>query len=167
MTRGANQFMNPFTDEQYALLERMVAEDKSWSEIGEACGHSPASCSTTYSVRKNGGPPKIGPHRLWAAEDLARLKHMRDVHHMGFSQIGRELGRTASSCNTKYNVATDDPTPLHGMPEPGARITVTPAALADRDARYRLWLQQSPVAALMGDPLPGRSALDQKRSMQA
>jgi hypothetical protein len=40
------------------------------------------------------------------------------------------------------------------------------AALEDRDRRYELQAQQSLTAAFFGDPLPGRSALDQRRAEQ-
>jgi hypothetical protein len=39
----------------------------------------------------------------------------------------------------------------------------SPAALADRDRREALRDQQSLTAAFFGDPLPGMSALDQRR----
>jgi hypothetical protein len=162
---GKNQTSNPFTAEQWELLEQMVAEGKSWTEIGHACGHTANSCSTTYHVRKQ-QPARKGAHRPWCAEDMARLKHMRGVLHMAFPDIGRELGRTTSACHTKYLVITSGLSPLHGPAEAGNSVKVTPAAIADRNARYQAWLVQSPVAALMGDPLPGRSALDQKRSAQ-
>lgn len=158
---AANGTTNPFTDQQYSLLLQMVADGKSWTEIGESCGHAADSCSTTYHRRKKQPPRKDG-HQLWCAEDKARLKHMRGVLHMSFQDIGRELGRTAASCNTKYLVMRDEPDPRHGYPELGMRVSVTPAALADRDARYQAWLQQPAAAALMGDPLPGRSALDMR-----
>ena len=39
----------------------------------------------------------------------------------------------------------------------------SPMALADRDRREALRDQQSLTAAFFGDPLPGMSALDQRR----
>jgi len=40
------------------------------------------------------------------------------------------------------------------------------AALEDRDRRYELQAHQSLTAAFLGDPLPGRSALDRRRAEQ-
>ena len=42
----------------------------------------------------------------------------------------------------------------------------SPSALKDRDRRYELQAKQSLTAAFFGDPLPGRSALDQRRAEQ-
>jgi hypothetical protein len=170
MRVGKNQTTNPFTAEQFVLLEHMVADGKSWTEIGAACGHSPNSCSTTYSVRRKAAearklqdaPPGKDGRKSWLIEDVARLVHMRDVLHMSFQDIGRALGRTTASCHAKYNMRQQEPSPVHGQPEAGMRVTVSAAAIADRDARYQAWLRQSPAAALLGDPLPGRSALDQR-----
>ena len=49
----------------------------------------------------------------------------------------------------------------HCRPEP--RVTPTKAAQADRDRRYLLE-PASVTAALLGDPLPGYSAWDQKNA---
>ncbi|HVI65121.1 MAG TPA: hypothetical protein VM910_21435 [Bradyrhizobium sp.] len=46
------------------------------------------------------------------------------------------------------------------------KITPCPSALADRERLYELRAQQSLTAAFFGDPLPGRSALDQRRAEQ-
>lgn len=161
-----NGTTNPFTDEQYALLVQMLADGRSWTEIGEACGHSANSCSTTHSRRQKQASaaaqlPSKSKGMPWSAEELARLRYLRDVLRWQFKAIGRDLGRTESSCNTKYVVSTDGPV-THGQLEAGMRVAVTPEALADRDARYQLRMQQSPIAALLGEPLPGRSALDQR-----
>ncbi len=95
----------------------------------------------------------------WTAAEIARLRHLRDIDHMAFQDIARELVRTEKSCHAKY-WAMRESILLTRQPEAGMRINVTPEAIADRDARYQLRMQQSPVAALLGDPLPGRSALD-------
>jgi hypothetical protein len=42
-----------------------------------------------------------------------------------------------------------------------------PLALADRDRREALRDQQSLTAAFFGDPLPGMSALDRRRTERA
>jgi hypothetical protein len=167
-----NGTTNPFTAEQYAMLEQMLADGKSWTEISAACGHTANSCSTTHGRRQKQAAvaaqlPAKSKGKLWDAEEVSRLRYLRDVLRWDFKAIGRDLGRTDASCNTKYNVITEGPTPVHGQPEQGMRVAVTPAALADRDARYQLRMQQSPIAALLGEPLPGRSALDQREKRSA
>jgi hypothetical protein len=161
-----NGTTNPFTAEQHSLIKQMVADGKSWTKIGDVCGHSPNSCSTTYHARKN-QIAKKGTPMPWCAEEMVRLKYLRDVQHKSYQDIGRELGRTAASCNTKHNVLTEGSVPQHGQIQQGMRVPVTAAALADRDQRYQLRMQQCPIAALLGEPLPGRSALDQRNRSQA
>lgn len=100
--------------------------------------------------------------RPWPKDEVARLVHMRDVLHMSFQDIGRDFGRSIAACESKYNVFKKEWAPRHDSGWAGNSIKATPEAIADRDARYQLWLQQPAAAALMGDPLPGRSALDQR-----
>ncbi len=97
--------------------------------------------------------------RHWIPAEDARLIHMRDVDHASIQNISRELKRTRDACKCRYTL-------LHKRTEPDpirARIDL----IADRDARYRAGMRQSAAAALMGDPLPGRSALDQRRQSEA
>ena len=46
------------------------------------------------------------------------------------------------------------------------QLRPSPSALQERDRQYELQAQQSLTAAFFGDPLPGRSALDQWRAEQ-
>jgi hypothetical protein len=109
--------------------------------------------------------------KQWSDEEIARLHHMRDVLHLPFQDIGLELGRSREACKIKYNTIEQGRIlscdALDRGERNGLRVSVTREALADRDARYQAWLRQSPAAALMGDPLPGRSALDQRRQSEA
>ena len=168
----------PFTDSQYQLLVQMKADGKSWTEIGEACGHSANSCSSTYCMRQRRAADRAAPatgHRYvkrdlrqkWPDADVERLLYKRDVEHKPFHVIDTELGRGVDCSRHKYQAIKAGASPRHGPPEEGNRIQISPAAAFDRDARYQARLLQSPAAALMGDPLPGRSALDQKRGQQA
>lgn len=104
--------------------------------------------------------------KAWPKADEEELLRRRDEEHQSFPEIDAAMGRTPRSCRAKYHQLKADPNPRRGMPEPGMRVAVTPAALADRDARYRLRMLQPAAAAIMGDPLPGRSALDQKRGVE-
>ncbi len=91
---------------------------------------------------------------LWTRDEDTRLIHMRDVDHASIQDISRELKRTRDACKCRYTL-------LHKRTEPDP-IHAPIDLIADRDARYRAGMRQSAAAALMGDPLPGRSALDQR-----
>jgi hypothetical protein len=46
-------------------------------------------------------------------------------------------------------------------------VVAPPAVLAERDQRMQAAAAQDACAALLGDPLPGRSALDERRQREA
>jgi hypothetical protein len=159
--------LHAWTPDQLALLDQMAADGKSsWDEIGEACGHTGPSAQSTYCRRRhlaeavgNAMPRKDG-RKPWSQVEIAEMVHLRDVEKLTFWEIDARLGRKKGSSNSKYHMV-DCATPLHGPAEAGANIKITPAQLADRDARKRLE-HSSLTAAFCGDPLPGRSALDQR-----
>jgi len=107
-----------------------------------------------------------GQRKCWNKDNVQRLMHLRDIEHKPFQAIGIELGRTAKSCHAKY-CSVQEANLLSRQPEAGTRLNISPEVIADREARYLLRMQQSPIAALMGDPLPGRSALDLKHLVTA
>jgi len=89
---------------------------------------------------------------LWTPAEDALLLRMRDVEHQPFQEIIRHLDRTRDACKARYTLLKKE-----------SDIVRAPIdTIADRDERYQLWLRQPAPAVLMGDPLPGRSALDMR-----
>lgn len=164
MKRKPIKRLTDWTPDQLDLLEKLGAEGKlSWDEIGEACGHSKGSAQSTYHRRRllaeAGGKslPRKDGKRAYTPEEDAEICSLV-AQGITRVEIAKRLNRSAGSVIDRYYRIRSSA--HRGRPEPGTQVPVTPSALADRDARYRLRLQQSQVDELMGDPLPGRSARD-------
>ena len=99
--------------------------------------------------------------RQWTDEEFARLVHMVEVDHLGFTEIGQRLGRGTSTCYQKYHYANSvRAQSAHDQQLPRA----SERAINERD-RYNAALHARDLTAtLCGDPPPGYSALDRKRS---
>jgi hypothetical protein len=95
--------------------------------------------------------------RPWSAEDVTRLFEMIEIEGVSFPDCDKHFSRGKNACATKYY--SERSRRFAGPREENERIA---PLLAERDERDRLRLQQSPIAALMGDPLPGCSALDER-----
>lgn len=107
-----------------------------------------------------------GPKNYWLAADVARLVNLRDVDRLAFPAIAEMFpGRTKKDCANKYYL------------EQARRANTASPTIAVRERIRRSGKQiiealQKPMrlpehatltAALFGDPLPGRSALDRQR----
>lgn len=101
----------------------------------------------------------------FTAELTAQLLHLRDVEGLSFPEIDKRLGRKPKSSAIKYAMLKGPQNPRKAV---GERVQAdnrpAPQLIADAQARARL---QHPTitAAFFGDPLPGRSALDQRRGV--
>ena len=103
---------------------------------------------------------------LWTPAEDALLLRMRDVEHLPFQEIIRHLNRTRDACKARYthlNRTRDACKARYTLLKKEPEFVRAPIdTIADRDERYQLWLRQPAAAALLGDPLPGRSALDMR-----
>lgn len=151
------------------LLEKLRADNYDWETISARCGHTIGSCKTTLSniqarrAAQAAGKIVKAPRakqRAWTEEECARLLHLKEVEKKTWREIDALLGRRKGTSHSKY-IAIRDPLPV-SMIEPANRVVLSEKALAERAARQRLE-HQSLTAAFCGDPLPGYSALDQKR----
>lgn len=163
------QHSRPWLPDQKALLQQLRAEGKDWPEIGQRCGHSAQSCHAAHN--KYFGTGRLSDELLaqrkrvmrpWTKADAEELVHDVEVLKLPFDKCDAKFGRSIGGCRCKYQSIKKKPvrTPSRGHSEPGEHIGITLAMIADRDARDRLRWQQPATALLMGDPLPGRSALD-------
>lgn len=103
--------------------------------------------------------------RSWSLSEAESLLYKRDIEGLEFKQIADDLGRTKISCVAKYTALKTGPSPTYSCREDGAHITASASEMLDREVRYQLWLKQNPIDALLGVPLPGRSALDERQRL--
>lgn len=151
----------PWTPEQLETLQRMgAAQDRDWDDISAACGHSAGSCSTTLNklLRRIadgrgiafGKADPRNPKRYWCAADVVELKRLCTVEQRTFPEIDKALGRPPGASAWKFRSLRD---------LPPAGVILTRAIHAPKYVPAH----KSLTAAFFGDPLPGRSALDQRQ----
>lgn len=98
-----------------------------------------------------------GNLRRWTAAENAELLRRCDAGEP-FETLAGDLGRSADACKQRYNILKRPVTVIAvGRADPA--VTAAEAARLRRDPP----VHQSITAWFCGDPLPGRSALDQMR----
>lgn len=126
---------NPLTVDELELAKKLRREGETWAAIGRTLGKRDNTVRAAVSV-------EFREHRAMLAAAWSRRRRTRP-DSMGDIGVGPEC-----------------PRPHNG--EPPERLHIPPEVLEDRDRRREL----DPIsitAALLGDPLPGRSALDQRK----
>ena len=142
-------------DEVATLLRLRDVESRTFTAIGLVVGRSGRCCSFKYRKLR---PHAVNPMRPWSSDDLAALQRLREVDGLTWSAIGRLLGRNLSSCHGRYHCMR------RLVVEPKRERVPAPAAVfAERAARQALQHRDF-TSEFFGDPLPGRSALDQRRA---
>jgi hypothetical protein len=136
------------------------------AEIAERFGRSAKACLQRINrmkmqareaewARQNGRSPK---RRMMAFTDLeaAEVLRLRDELHWTFRSIDKHLGRRPGVCCQRYHHLKATSRRSRDLPRQCApalqAAVVQPPAPMHRDI----------TAAFFGDPLPGRSALDQR-----
>lgn len=159
-----NNKAKPWTPEQYELLKRLGAtENPDWDDIALQCGHSRGSCRTTlnrllreiaqaHDVNYGRDDPRH-PKRRWTNAHVAELRCLRTVEGRPFPEIDRLLGRPDGASAQKFRSLRPEPERAPNGIE--RRAIHAPKAVPEHT---------SLTAAQLGDPLPGRSALDRLRA---
>lgn len=151
----------PWTPEQFTTLEQMHGEGHTWLEIVSACGHTKRSCQTTLSrLRRDRliGKTTVTGHSGWSAAQDAEMIHLREVEKLVWNSIDNRVGRSLGASQSRYSrllAAAGREVKTRGRPDL--------ELLRERDARKHME-HPTLTAAFFGDPLPGRSALDEYRA---
>lgn len=100
---------------------------------------------------------------FWLASDVAQLMRLRDVDGLSFPQISETFpGRTKKDCANKYYLEQAKRSNTAAARTPVYRRS-RHEIVAALQVPGRLTEHTTLTAAFFGDPLPGRSALDQRR----
>lgn len=108
----------------------------------------------------------------WSRPDLERLFELRNTDKLVWREIATHFpGRSLEQCAMAYHYHHDTTTNLLKPEVKRAPRSVAPAPRAiearlDRERRVLL-THHTITAAVFGDPLPGRSALDRRNSGDA
>jgi hypothetical protein len=141
-----------WTVDQLTLLEKLEAQKLPWRDIADRIGRNEASCQTAMTKlrkqrRREAGLPEVTVvKRAWTQREVEELLRLREVERMRWHQIEKLLNRE-NSARTKYEAlrrARRKEALLSASDKPSEHLTIT--------------------ASVLGDPLPGRSALDKKRA---
>lgn len=103
------------------------------------------------------------PKRPWTADEVARLLQMRDVEKRKWTEIDQALGRGHASSAAKYELLRAEPAPS-GIHDTGSRLVMPTRLEIERAARRDAELRRNLTQETFGDPPPGFSALDRRKS---
>jgi len=162
-----------WTEAETDILRKMKEGGRSYVEIGKRLGRRPSVVSDRWrwismtpdkmterrdriNARRNGGVPST--RVSWTEEQKRVLMEMRDVQKASWADISKAIGKPSGTVYSKYYYiknlymerrdASDKPDiPKRNVDEWRARQTLSPRDL---------------TSALMGDPLPGYSALERR-----
>ena len=100
---------------------------------------------------------RVSNGRPWGQREIERMKHLHDVEHKTWSEVGVILNRSACSCSSKYayELSGSGRQDNHKMV---VVLDVPQSVLIDRDRRANA--PRSLSATFFGDPPRGYSALD-------
>lgn len=154
----------PWTKAEDLELKKARGAHVAWDVIEAtfSTARTKAALKQRFSFLSDGRKRRVV--KRWTSDEVGRLLHMRDVERKSWPEIDTALGRGEQQAYNKYR----------DVKQPAARVRVSKsdgrgigrdrleAVIADRETR-NLLAHTSLTAMVCGDPLPGRSALDQKR----
>ena len=152
----------PIPPEELATARAMKASGISHREIARTLGRSKACLDYHLNpiTRANKLARQKRERNAWSRDELKAAIEMRFVKGLSPENIAQALGRTSNSVEQKLAYRGADGA-LIECNRADRNITIPEQVLRDRDHRMSLW-PSDVMAALMGDPVPGRSALDQR-----
>jgi hypothetical protein len=151
----------PPDDDLLIALVRQTAPRLSWDAIGDRIGVTRQAAYNRYRklAEMRGLPPREGESTRWTKAQDAELLCRGDAGE-SFDKVGHDLGRSRDACKQRYNVLKR-PIVVTAAVRPSRAAESLRLTEAER-LRVQSLVHDSLTAWFCGDPLPGRSALDQK-----
>lgn len=110
----------------------------------------------------------------WSAVGVENLLVLRDIEKLDWPEIADTLGHTQEECKYRYDIVKESHALQDHIREHGRRPnkSFAPQLLDDREARalakmnrdYECSMRGDLAPILLGDPEPGRSALDRRKN---
>lgn len=147
------------------LLIKLVGQTDprlSWDAIGERFGVTRQAAFNRHKkvAGMRGLPPKQGVSTRWTkAEDAELLRPLRRRRIVP-DKVAPDFGRSRDACKQRYNILKR-PVVVTAAVRPSRAAESLRLTEAER-LRAQALVHDSLTAWFCGDPLPGRSALDQK-----
>jgi hypothetical protein len=144
-----------WTEQTKAQAQALFASGKSYQQIGEEMGRTRKSVQTMFArLRDGGGCREIKP---WSENDIATLKELRAQRRKP-KEIAAVLRRDPDNVRSKIYYLEQ----LYIAPRQNvSSVTIPPKTMALWRERQNL-SRRTLTASLMGDPLPGFSALERR-----
>ena len=153
----AGEPTNFWRAQDVALLKRLVEANTPNADIAERLGRSVKSVKAKISRLVL--PKRLAQRSSWSDEASKQLLMLRDEMGLGWTEIGKRLNRAGSSCHTRYYILKN-PTLPH-------KVVQREPMCSETHGEWLHRMSLSPTnltAALLGDPLPGYSALDRRHT---
>jgi hypothetical protein len=148
-----------WTKRETALAHELLDRDAPEREFMDALGRTKTSAKKRLqrAGREAAAPVKV--MMRWTEQQYALALEMlaRGDDNAAFLE---KIGKSRAAAVAKREAMRNGR--LVGIGEVGRPVTVSAAVRAD--AARRAAIEQSPIARLLGEPLPGYSALDRRRS---
>jgi len=162
--------MSAWTQDEHAKLAEMVAAGKPWPDIAASLGRGEGACKTRYCrferskvFQKRGPVPDLTPAQI---EEANRLRGSSPSGKMCLRKIARIMGVRHVQLMRVFNSAGHakrqrrDRNRTQGRDAERRVPLVIPANVLEE--RERAYAPMSYSRELLGDPRPGRSALDKR-----
>lgn len=157
----SGQETDPWGESEIALVEQLRKQGMTREKIAQEIGRSKKALDEKLArmSRDQRDPKPVGRPTTWSKEELKLALTMRSVEKKKWVDIARALGRSVGAVYCKIDRE------IHGRKirsHQASALNMVPAAV-EQERRHRLTLSPLTLtAALCGDPLPGRSALEQR-----
>jgi hypothetical protein len=149
----------PWSDTEVELLRKLAGDrETSFDVIAERLGRGVKSVKAKIS--RMALPARMRTQKAWLPEEMEQLFFFRDRLNLNWNEIGRRMNRPHSTCYMRYY-------DFHRAP-PKHKVSKEASGEPIDMERHREWRHRqtlTPVsltAAVLGDPLPGYSALDRR-----
>lgn len=138
-------------DEQIALARKLLADGMGICDVARRLNVNRRTIAR-YLQR-----PKQSKENLWRPEEIALARRLRNEGHT-YLVIAKQLGRSEGAIERKlFRRGTSL---ISQIRRTEAQAVVPDDVAAERERAYAY--DQDPCVALMGDPRPGRSALERR-----